>query len=244
MPSKSIKQQRFFNLVKNAKHNPNAPENLKKVANSMSDSDIDDFANHIVELKTKKAILSIIKDIYQPISNINEMDFGDNKTDIITKTFHVKEEWSKYIKRFIGQPLSPKELNALGNFKEKQPSTIGRTEIWYNTTDTFGTSKTTNIKKMKDSGQFSFTAFQKNERPTPEGETGNEEMVSEENDLEDSPEISQDQSSTGTENPPEDVNNKTEKLEKDDIIVTKSVLFKDDIKGAAILVEFLKKLNL
>ena len=32
--------------------------------------------------------------------------------------------------------------------------------------------------------------------------------------------------------------------EKDDIIITKSVLFKDDIKGAAILVEFLKKLDL
>ena len=30
----------------------------------------------------------------------------------------------------------------------------------------------------------------------------------------------------------------------DDIIVTKSILFKDEIKGAALLVEFLKKLDL
>jgi hypothetical protein len=31
---------------------------------------------------------------------------------------------------------------------------------------------------------------------------------------------------------------------KEEIIVTKSILFNDDIKGAALLVEFLKKLDL
>ena len=44
--------------------------------------------------------------------------------------------------------------------------------------------------------------------------------------------------------PPTETPEKQEEKEKDDIIVTKSVLFKDDIKGAAILIEFLKKLDL
>jgi len=43
---------------------------------------------------------------------------------------------------------------------------------------------------------------------------------------------------------PEQDAEKEKEADKDDIIVTKSVLFKDDIKGAATLIEFLKKLDL
>ena len=98
-------------------------------------------------------------------------EVGEEPTSInpVATTFHIKEEWATYIKPYVGQPFTTKELDALGNFKEKQPITTARTEIWYKTTDTFGISHITVIKKMKDSGQFSFTAFQKQEKPeTPE----------------------------------------------------------------------------
>ena len=241
MPSISKKQQNFFRAVKRAKHDPNyGDERLKKVANSMPDKDIDAFANNLAELKTKKAMLSILKDIVEPMY-LNEDVDGESDVEPISNTFHVKGEWSKYIKPFVGQPLSQKELEALQNFKEKQPTTVARTEIWYNSTDPFGISKTCVIKKMKDSGQFSFTAFQKQEKPNPEEEKGAEDMEGGMDSMNSggSPNSPEQPTPPSTETP-----EKEESAEKDDIIVTKSILFKDDIKGAAILVDFLKKLDL
>ena len=243
MPSKSRKQQKFFFAVKNAKHDPNAPAHLRKVADSMTDSDIDDFANHIAELKIKKAALSVLKDIVEPMY-LNEDDEGQKDIEAVSNTFHVKAEWAIYIKPYIGQPLSPKELEAVQNFKEKQPTTISRTEIWYNTTDSFNISHTTVIKKMKDSGQFSFTSFQKQERPFPDKDKEQQNTGQGGMNLGGPPEAPQGELPPGSPTPPSDGQSKKEETEKDDIIVTKSILFKDDIKGAAILIEFLKKLDL
>ena len=254
MPSKSLKQQHFFQSVKRAKHNPDAPAHLKKVANSMSDSDIDDFANSLAELKTKKAMLSILKDIREPMY-LNEEGEEQTSIDPVATTFNVKEDWSTYIKPYIGQPFSPKELDALGNYKEKQPITTSRTEIWYKTADPFGISHMTVIKKMKDSGQFSFTAFQKQEKPETPAEkkekeqekqmsTGGAGMGGSEVPMGGPPEAPMGEVPPGSPNPPAPAKPEQKEEEKDDIIVTKSILFKDDIKGAAVLVEFLKKLDL
>jgi len=254
MPSKSRKQQRFFYAVKGAKNNPNAPANLRKVANSMSEKDIDDFTKGVVEFKTKKAILSVLKELQEPMY-LNENDTGENTIEAIANTFHVKEDWATYIKPYVGQPFSPKELEALGNFKEKQPTTTARTEIWYNTTDSFGISHTTVIRKMKDSGQFSFTSFQKQERPTPDEDKTKEDDAGmnaggpEDLDIGGPPQSPEGDAPPGSAVPPtgptpEQDAEKEKEEAKDDIIVTKSILFKDEIKGAAILIEFLKKLDL
>ena len=245
MPSISQKQRRFFQAVKGAKHNPNAPANLRKVANSMSEKDIDDFIKCESEFKTKKAILSVLKDIAEP-TYLNEGDEGDSSIDPVADTFHKKDEWATYIKPYIGQPFTPKELETIGNFKEKQPTTTARTELWYKTTDSFGISHTTVIKKMKDSGQFSYTAFQKQERPTPGGESGDVDKqtpVASGMDAGGQSEEPQGQLPPGSPTPPSEEPAKAE-VEKDDITVTKSILFKDDIKGASILIAFLKKLDL
>jgi hypothetical protein len=241
MPAKSERQRKFFQAVKGAKHNANAPANLKKVAGSMSDKDIDDFIKCESEFKVKKAILSVLKDIREPMY-LNEGDDGQESADVVANTFNVKADWASYIKPYIGQPLSPKELEALGNFKEKQPTTIARTEIWYKTTDSFSASHTTVIKKMKDSGQFSFTAFQKQEQASPENDKAKEmEQQSEPTGMDaGSPELPQDGESPEMPSPEP----KKEEPKKDDIIITKSILFKDDIKGASILIDFLKKLDL
>jgi hypothetical protein len=259
MPSKSLNQQEFFKKVRHAKHDPDyGSAYVRKVANSMSDSDIDDFANSLSELKTKKAVLSILKDIREPMY-LDEVGEESTSIDPVSTTFHVKEEWATYIKPYIGQPFSPRELAALDNFKEKKPTTTARTEIWYKTTDPFGTSHVTVIKKMKDSGQFSFTAFQKHDRPISDEEKkkkeqekqmatglgGTEAGLGSAGGLGGPPTFPQGAVPPGSPIPPAAEPEQQEKEEeKEDIIVTKSILFKDDIKGAAILVEFLKKLDL
>jgi hypothetical protein len=256
MPNVSPKQQSFFRAVKGAKHDPNAPAHLKKIANSMSDSDIDDFANCLAEFKLKKAMVSILKDIREPMY-LNEEE-GDESIDPVANEFHVKADWAVYIKPFVGQPFSPKELEALGNFKEKQPITTARTEIWYKSKDTFGISHTTVIRKMKDSGQFSFTAFQKQEKPESPDEKAKKDQENQmsagtvgglggpTSPMGGPPEAPLGAPPPGAAIPPSTTQPEQQKQEeeKEDIIVTKSILFKDDIKGAAILVEFLKKLDL
>ena len=261
MPSKTERQRRFFSAVKHAKHDPDYGDaRVRKVASSMSDSDIDDFANSLAELKIKKAVLSILKDIREPMY-LDEVGEEPTQINPVATTFHVKEEWATYIKPYVGQPFTPKELDALGNFKDKQPITTARTEIWYKTADPFGISHITVIKKMKDSGQFSFTAFQKQEKPETPEEKKKKEQEKQMNaggalgntttpiggspELGGPPEIPQGAAPPGSPNPPaENPEQQKKEEEKDDIIITKSVLFKDDIKGAAILVEFLKKLDL
>ena len=213
----------------------------------------------LAELKTKKAVLSILKDIREPMY-LDEVGEEPTTIDPVATTFNVKDEWATYIKPYIGQPFSPKELEALGNFKEKQPITTARTEIWYKTTDPFGISHVTVIKKMRDSGQFSFTAFQKHDRPISDEEKKKKELEKQMtagglggtegglggvSGLGGPPEAPQGAAPPGSPVPPAAETEKQEKEKnKEDIIVTKSILFKDDIKGAAILVEFLKKLDL
>jgi len=277
MPSKTPKQQAFFkDVVKVHRGGPSPSSYVTKVANSISKEDAEHFANALsekVDLKTKKAVVAVLKDIREPMY-LNEEGEETDTVDAVANTFHKKEEWAKYVRTYVGQPLSPKEIESLGNFKDKKPTKIARTEIWYNTTDSFGSSHTSVIKKMKDSGQFSFVAFQKQERVEPEQEKepelgGGEEMgmplpdlgmpststgtmpmgttTAPIGELATSPSTTSTQNNamtTSTGNVPSPEQKKKEEEGKDDIIVTKSILFKDEIKGASILVEFLKKLNL
>lgn len=235
MPSHSEKQRKFFGLVKAVQKGERpshevSPE-IRKIAQSISAKDAGDFASSIAELKIKKAVLSILKDCREPMY-LNEEDESQANIEPVASSFHVKEVWATYIKPYIGQPFSTKDLDAIQNFKDKHATTITRTEVWYNTTDSFSISKTTVIKKMKDSGQLSFTAFQKQERPDPN------------KDKEDTQTPSLPTQSTPSGETDDTIGNKKDENDKDDIMVIKSILFKDDIKGAAILIEFLKKLEL
>jgi len=276
MPSRTKKQKSFFQKVVAVQRGEPSPSTyISKVADAISKEDAEHFANALsekVNLRAKKAIVAILKDCREPMY-LNEEGEETDTADVVATTFHKKEQWAKYVRMYVGQPLSPKETESLGNFKEKKPTKIARTEIWYDTSDSFGVSRNTVIKKMKDGGQFSFVAFQKQKRVEPEKpkepELGaGEDLGSMPPDLGMPPDtgmgggpspmgtpmapIGEQTSismpgdstttSTGTVTSPEQ--KEKEEEEKDDIIVTKSILFKDEIKGAAILVEFLKKLNL
>lgn len=249
MPSETPKQQRFFQAVKRAKHDPSyGDERLRKVAHSMTDTDIDDFSKSLAELKTKKAVLSVLKDISEPMY-LNEEDEEMAQINPIAKTFHIKDDFSKYVFKYIGQPFSPKELEAISNYQESKPTKIDRSknEIWYETTDSFNMSSTTVIKKMKDSGQFSYNAIQKHSKAEPDEEKPQGgEMGGTMPPMSGPSEMPQGAQPPGTPTPPSTPTpqQKTQEQEKDDIIVTKSILFKDDIRGGAILADFLKKLDL
>jgi len=249
MPSVSEKQRKFFGLVravqKGEKPSGEVSSALSKVAKSISAKDAADFASSVAETKTKQVILSILKDCREP------MYLEEEETNPVAKKFTVQQPFERYVKRFIGQPFSPKEFEALDSYTEQKPTKIERTEIRYETTDDFQNSTTTIIKKMKDGVEFSYNAFSKHtkveppeEEPTPGGETaagGPEPTGSEPGGSADLPPL--EEADTTPPNKPVVTPTPTEN-ENDDVTITKSILFKDDIKGAAILAEFLKKLDL
>lgn len=236
MPSSSEKQRRFFGLVraiqKGDKSASGASPAARKVAKSISAKDASDFASSKAESKTKKAVLEMLKNSQEP------MYLEEQETNPITKTFTVKDDFERYVAKYIGQPFSPKELEAVDNFQDVKPTKIERAAIRYESTDAFQNTTTTIVKKMKDGGKFSFNAFTKHSKVEPE------------------PEQPESLEPTDANAPAEpaglpalqewlnELDAAPMEEPKEDIIVTKSTLFDDEVKGAAILAEFLKKLDL
>lgn len=239
MPSKSSAQQRFFYAVKRAKHDPSyGDEKLHKVAGSMTDKDIDDFTKRIAELRVKKAVLGILKDIRDPMY-LDEVDEKDAHMEPVADKIEIKDQdWASYIKKYVGQPLSPKELEAVNTFKSqsgKSPSgsTTGRvTELWYRGSNEMNQSYTVVIKKLKDGNQFSYNAFMRYDKQQPE--KPEEPPIPEPT----APDLS------GGPTPPTPEQPEQEEEKDYTILLIKSILFTDEIKGGAILAEFLKKLEL
>lgn len=286
MPSSSKRQQAFFSAVKNAKHNPNyGNSHLHKVADSMTDSDIDNFTKLKAELKIKKAILSVLKDCREP------MYLQEGESDVIVKEFNVEGKFEEYAKRFLGQRLSEKEMEAFNTYQDKKPTKIESNQVRYETTDEFKNSTTTVIKKLREGAEFVFVAFtkySKTEKPQsdqlnqPSGLSGHADLSGMNaappmfehldgnkfklNELAPTPTLGGtdpladlQQPPTGTPTPtnvgpmtttapmtgtPKSSDQKKKEMGIDDILIRKSSTFKDEIKGGAILAEFLKKLNL
>jgi len=167
MPAQNEKQRRFFLAVKHAKHNPNYGDtHLHKVADSMTDSDIEDFTKLKAELKMKKAVLAVLKDSRGVVDEFyypNE-DKG-TKENVITKEFNVEGKYEEYVKRFLGQRFSEKELEAVNTFQEKKPKKIEANSIRYEITDTFRNSSTIIVKKLREGADFVYVAFIKQTKP-------------------------------------------------------------------------------
>lgn len=229
MPSHSEKQRRFFQLVKAVQNGERSQgqvdASVRKAAKSMNKTDVEAFANSVAEWKQKKTALSILKDIHEP------MYLNEEETNPIAKTFTEKTEFEKYVARFIGQPLSPKEAEAVNTFKDAKPTKNTRNEIRYETTDSFTNSTITVVKKLKENTQFVFTAFTKH---TPV----------EKDEPEQSPDMGMPLDPSMPAPPPSPAPSQPEKPDVDEVIVTKSVSYTDEIKGGAILAEFLKKLDI
>jgi hypothetical protein len=221
MPAKSEKQRRFFGLVRGVQsgkvHPSKVGPEVRKVAHGISTKDAEDFASSIAELKVKKAVLAVLKELHEPMY-LNEIEVNP-----VAKTFNQTGKYEEYVKKFQGMPISPKEMEAITGFQGAKPTKIERTQIRFENTDTFNNSTTTVIKKLREGSQFVFTAFTKFDQTQPE-------------EPEDAP--------IDPNAPPQPEEPAVPEEEMDEIVVTKSTSFNDDIKGGAILAEFLKKLDL
>ncbi len=210
----------YIQLLKEALSVQNGKKS-SKVANTLSESITTSELKHLIstinESSTKQRILNILK----------EVRIQESETNPIAKQFTVDDDYEKYVKKYIGQPFLAKELEALHTFQGAKPQKVDRTEIRFETSDEFGNTNTIVIKKLKDSGQFSFNAFSKHEQVNDSEDETQEPAVTE-------PTAPID-SSTPTPDP-------TSQDTKDEITISKSLLFKDDIKGGSILSDFLKKL--
>ena len=108
MPSHSEKQRKFFGLVraiqKGDKSTKDVSPHLHQVANKISPKAAGEFASNIAELKTIKEVLTILKEI-KNTSVLNEVETNSNP---VAKQFTVKDNYEKYVKRYIGQPFDQK----------------------------------------------------------------------------------------------------------------------------------------
>jgi hypothetical protein len=231
MIEKRKKLREFFGLVHGIHSGRIHPSRVsmlaRKAAKQISPSDIKEYAKSTdkkLPLKIRKEILGILKDIQEPMY-LNE----EEKSNPIAKTWNVDGDYELEIKKYNGLTLSQKEMEAIDSYTEVKPTKIEKNQIRYETTDAFSNTTTTVIKKLKDgSSQFCFTAFTKYDQSSQPKEK------------EENPSIPITTTTTNGMQPP--TNNKEEN--KETIVITKSSPFNDEISGAAIMSEFLKKIDL
>lgn len=294
MPSHSERQRKFFGLVRAVQKGETSPTKVgpgvRKVAKSISDKDAGDFAKSVAELKVKKAVLSVLKDCREP------MYLEEGETDVVVKEFNVEGKFEEYVKRYLGQKLSEKEMEAVNTFQDVKPTKIDSTRIRYETTDEFKNNTTTIVKKLREGSDFVYVAFTKygkvEKQDQQQGNAGDlggrmggppsmfEHVKKEPQIYLNYPEPSKPflmeqgpmdplgapmapgapgapmapmsppppMPSPTTTAPMTGMTKTPDQRKKemgiDDILVRKSTTFKDEIKGGAILAEFLKKLDL
>lgn len=154
-------------------------------------------------------------DIANPDNFVSE-DEVTMERNVVAKTFDTKADFDSYVNQHRGIEMTPKEQQAIIGYKNAKPTQQDKFFVKYENTDDFGTNDTTVIKKLKEGNQFCFTAFAKHERAEEEGE----------------PEGAVDEQEG------EDM------TVNDEIRITKTITFTNDVEGANILGDFLRKLDI
>lgn len=224
MPAKSKKQRRFFGLVRALQKGEKSPSAVslpvRKAAKKISPKSAEDFAStkeKKLPLKLKMEMVSILKNFFEP------MMLQEGQTNPIAKEFTKNAIYDQYVQRFVGIPFSQKELESINNYTDVKPSKIDKNQIRYESSDQFNNNTTTVLKKLREGSQFVYTSFTKYAQTSPQkGSQGEPQQQGN--------------------NEPEIVTPAGEQPE--DIIVSKSVSFSEDIEGAKILSDFLRKLDL
>ena len=171
-------------------------------------------------------------DIVNPDNFVAEDEFTgtgvtgiSNNTEpkVIAKTFDTNADFDSYVNQRRGIEMTPKEIQAIRNYRETLPTQQDRFFVRYETTDDFGNNDTTVIKKLKEGGQFCWTAFTKHESAEDEGKPQGEKSEKELKEQE----------------PSED-----EMTIDDPIRITKSMTFVDETRGADILANFIAALDI
>lgn len=209
MPATSLKQKRFFGLVRGVQAGKvpksKVSASVRKAARTMPIKSVDDFLKEKADNKSKKILLSILKEIHEP------MMLDEANVNPVSKSFTQKGEYDTFVNRFIGSPFQSKEIDSVNNYKKQLPSKKTSNEIKYETNDQFNNNVKTIIKKLKENNKFVYTAFQ--------------------------------QYSSTTKNDVQPDNNESDIMEEE-IIITKSIPFVDEIEGGKILFDFIQKLDI
>lgn len=144
---------------------------------------------------------------------------------VIAKTFDTNSDFDSYVNQRRGIEMTPKEMTAIANYRDAQPTRQDRFFVQFETTDGFGNNETTIIKKLKEGGQFCWTAFTKNENA--EDKTGKEKMQEQ-----------------GEDQGKDQGQSEDEMTVDDPIRISKSLTFTDETQGADILANFIVALDI
>jgi len=169
----------------------------------------------------KKKLLEFLRK--KSSNNVVLLSEGERK--VISNQFKLSDDFEGYVNKFKGIQLTDKEAVAFDGYKSARPTNKDKFSIRYETSDGFGNNSTYVIKKLKDTasqGSFTFTAFAKH--------NSDEDTSSGETDL------------SSPANPNDSKSNEMPK--KDEIIVTKTISFKDDNESSNILADFLNELDI
>jgi hypothetical protein len=139
---------------------------------------------------------------------------------VIAKTFDTNSDYDSYVNQRRGIEMTPKEITAIANYREAKPTQQDRFFVRYESTDDFGNNTTTVIKKLKEGGQFCWTAFARNENAEDEAKPEGHDEMKEQEQSED------------------------EMTVDDPIRISKSITFMDDTQGADILANFIAALDI
>jgi len=216
MPSKSKAQRRFFGTVVGVQSGKIHPSKVPLTIRKAAKKISRKDAGDFAKTPEKGLPYKIKKEVIAILKELTEPMYLNEGESVepIAKTFQQQGDYESYILKFVGHLFLPKELESISNHKEQKPSKIEKNQIRYETTDGFNNGTTTVIKKLQDGGQFAYTAFTKYDTAKPKPKP--------------------------SENPIEPEQNKSE----NPIVVSKSQPFKDEIDGASILSNFIKKIDL
>lgn len=258
MPSISRKQQRAAQIAGTMKAGRFPASKAGTAVQSMAKMPMDTLI-HFMKMKEslsveeKKKLLYGLKLWKKKIAKENAMTLSPQEPmwiseeepnverNVIAKTFTTNGDFDPFVNQNRGIQFAPKEIEAIRNFKKiVSPTAQDPFFVRFEGTDNFGNNTTTVIKKHRQGNQLTFTAFTKHDKVQPKPKP--------------KPEIPP-QKTPSRKTPSTPMINKPikpsmpalkeeETMPENQITITKTITFQDETKGADILADFLRKLDL
>lgn len=181
---------------------------------------------------------------------VNEDEFTAREkpeANVVAQTYDTEADFNSYVRVRRGIEITPKEAEAIANFRQIRPTRQDKFSVEFKTTDAFGDNNTTVIKKLLQDNKFTWVAFSKHENATEKGKPDSEKAGEEDKGGEEN---------AGTEPAPElpplkeiapgqPQQTSSDSFEvKDQIRVTKSITFNNDTEGSDTLTDFLQRLDI
>jgi hypothetical protein len=229
-------------------------EKITEVKSSLSNKQKQKLIVGLKEWKSKKFANSK--------NQKKEMLSEDKSTerDVIAKTFIDNGDFDTYVNKNRGIQFSPKELDTISNFKKVvAPTSMDKFFVRFETTDDFGNNTTTVVKKFRQGNQFVFSSFTKNDNSIQEPDEPEEAEAPEAPPMgakkqpnpadkqqmpaAPKPQMPQTNQKPGVGMKPP-LKEGDEQSSNNKITITKTITFLDEITGADVLSDFLRKLDL